>query len=112
MTDSIFDPDGALSGRYLRDRGYCCQNGCKNCPYGFRKPPCRPLLPSAIYDCLTLASVSEVQESTLMEPSGENWNPSDDPETRTYGSATEEVGYGMTHAGNEPSNGQPGKPPG
>ncbi len=20
---------------YLEKRGYCCKNGCKNCPYGF-----------------------------------------------------------------------------
>ena len=24
---------------YLRQRGYCCQSGCRHCPYGFRKPP-------------------------------------------------------------------------
>jgi Family of unknown function (DUF5522) len=23
---------------YLRQRGYCCRNGCRHCPYGFRKP--------------------------------------------------------------------------
>ncbi len=22
---------------YLLKRGYCCQNGCLNCPYGFSK---------------------------------------------------------------------------
>ncbi|MCB0503974.1 MAG: hypothetical protein KDC58_00590 [Cyclobacteriaceae bacterium] len=22
---------------YLLKRGYCCENGCKHCPYGFRK---------------------------------------------------------------------------
>ncbi|MBI1223867.1 MAG: hypothetical protein GC192_01405 [Bacteroidetes bacterium] len=22
---------------YLKKRGYCCENGCRNCPYGFRK---------------------------------------------------------------------------
>jgi hypothetical protein len=22
---------------YHRKRGYCCQNGCKHCPYGFKK---------------------------------------------------------------------------
>jgi hypothetical protein len=21
---------------YLRERGYCCTNGCRHCPYGFR----------------------------------------------------------------------------
>ncbi|MCB0633292.1 MAG: hypothetical protein KDD15_26335 [Lewinella sp.] len=23
--------------KYLQDRGYCCKNGCRHCPYGFRK---------------------------------------------------------------------------
>lgn len=23
--------------KYLLKRGYCCQNGCKHCPYGFDK---------------------------------------------------------------------------
>jgi hypothetical protein len=23
---------------YLRKRGYCCQSGCRHCPYGFQKP--------------------------------------------------------------------------
>ncbi|RMD99317.1 MAG: hypothetical protein D6816_15105 [Bacteroidetes bacterium] len=22
---------------YLLKRGYCCQSGCRNCPYGFKK---------------------------------------------------------------------------
>jgi hypothetical protein len=21
---------------YLRRRGYCCENGCRHCPYGFK----------------------------------------------------------------------------
>jgi diphthamide synthase (EF-2-diphthine--ammonia ligase) len=35
---SIFDADGALTREYLLSRGYCCENGCRNCPYGFRDP--------------------------------------------------------------------------
>jgi hypothetical protein len=29
---------------FLRKRGYCCQSGCRHCPYGFKKPdaPKRP----------------------------------------------------------------------
>ena len=22
---------------YLRKRGYCCESGCRHCPYGFRR---------------------------------------------------------------------------
>lgn len=29
----IFDADGALTAQYLASRGYCCANGCRNCPY-------------------------------------------------------------------------------
>ena len=29
----VFDEDGALSREYLLHRGYCCENGCRNCPY-------------------------------------------------------------------------------
>lgn len=33
----IFDEEGALSRSFLLQRGFCCENGCKNCPYGFRE---------------------------------------------------------------------------
>ncbi len=23
--------------KFLRDRGYCCESGCRHCPYGYRK---------------------------------------------------------------------------
>jgi len=31
--------DGFLvfTSYYLKKRGLCCKNGCKNCPWGFRK---------------------------------------------------------------------------
>lgn len=32
----LFDAGGALSREYLQWRGYCCRNGCRNCPYGFQ----------------------------------------------------------------------------
>lgn len=32
---TVFDADGALSREFLLQRGYCCGNGCRNCPYGF-----------------------------------------------------------------------------
>lgn len=22
--------------KFLRDRGYCCESGCRHCPYGYR----------------------------------------------------------------------------
>ena len=30
---------------YLRRRGYCCENACRNCPYGFRRPVATPPAP-------------------------------------------------------------------
>ena len=26
-----------FTAEFLRERGYCCESGCQNCPYGFRK---------------------------------------------------------------------------
>lgn len=26
-----------FTAKYLIKRGYCCQNGCRHCPYGFDK---------------------------------------------------------------------------
>lgn len=26
-----------FTSAYLKKRGYCCENGCRNCPYGFSK---------------------------------------------------------------------------
>ena len=23
--------------KFLRERGYCCESGCRHCPYGFRR---------------------------------------------------------------------------
>ena len=28
-----------LTERYLLDRGYCCENGCRHCPYGYTARP-------------------------------------------------------------------------
>jgi hypothetical protein len=32
-----FTPEGyvVFTEKYLLKRGYCCQNGCRHCPYGF-----------------------------------------------------------------------------
>jgi hypothetical protein len=27
---------------YLRNRGYCCESGCRHCPYGFVKHDSTP----------------------------------------------------------------------
>ena len=34
-------PNGLLvfTAKYLLDRGYCCGNGCLNCPYDYQKVP-------------------------------------------------------------------------
>ncbi len=31
--------DGLMvfTAHFLRNRGYCCQSGCRHCPYGFVK---------------------------------------------------------------------------
>jgi len=26
-----------FTGKYLLKRGYCCESGCRHCPYGFKK---------------------------------------------------------------------------
>jgi hypothetical protein len=33
------DKSGLLvfTEKYLLERGYCCKNGCRHCPYGFAK---------------------------------------------------------------------------
>ena len=37
--DYYLSPEGYVifTEKYLLKRGYCCQNGCKHCPYGFDK---------------------------------------------------------------------------
>jgi len=31
-----------FTAHYLRNRGYCCQSGCRHCPYGFVKEEQNP----------------------------------------------------------------------
>ena len=38
VTAADFDENGALTREFLLRRGSCCQNGCRNCPYGFTSP--------------------------------------------------------------------------
>ncbi len=37
--DFNLDAEGMMvfTAHYLRKRGFCCKNGCRNCPYGFKK---------------------------------------------------------------------------
>jgi hypothetical protein len=37
--DFYYSEEGYMvfTEKYLLKRGYCCQNGCKHCPYGFDK---------------------------------------------------------------------------
>ncbi|WP_420385364.1 DUF5522 domain-containing protein [Roseivirga sp.] len=37
--DYYLDENGLLvfTAHYLKKRGYCCKNGCRHCPYGFKK---------------------------------------------------------------------------
>lgn len=37
--DYYIDKNGrfVFTAHYLKKRGYCCQNGCRHCPYGFKK---------------------------------------------------------------------------
>ncbi|KYG78480.1 hypothetical protein AWW68_06845 [Roseivirga spongicola] len=37
--DYYIDDNGLLvfTAHYHKKRGYCCQNGCRHCPYGFKK---------------------------------------------------------------------------
>lgn len=37
--DFYYSPEGYLvfTEQYHLKRGYCCENGCKHCPYGFDK---------------------------------------------------------------------------
>ena len=39
--DYYFNEDGYLvfTEQYLLDRGYCCGNGCRNCPYAYENVP-------------------------------------------------------------------------
>jgi hypothetical protein len=30
-------PYVVFTAKYLRNRGYCCESGCRHCPYGFVK---------------------------------------------------------------------------
>jgi hypothetical protein len=31
-------PYMVFTEKYLRERGTCCESGCRHCPWGFRRP--------------------------------------------------------------------------
>jgi hypothetical protein len=33
----VEDGKWVFTVHYLRNRGYCCESGCRHCPYGYRK---------------------------------------------------------------------------
>ncbi|MDN5203460.1 DUF5522 domain-containing protein [Fulvivirgaceae bacterium BMA10] len=37
--DYYFNEQGLMvfTREYLLKRGYCCKNGCRHCPYGYKK---------------------------------------------------------------------------
>ncbi len=39
--DETYSPSGfvAFTAEYLLSRGYCCGNGCKNCPFDYKNVP-------------------------------------------------------------------------
>jgi hypothetical protein len=39
--DFYYNEDGCMvfTEKYLLDRGYCCGNGCRHCPYNFVNVP-------------------------------------------------------------------------
>ena len=38
-SEDFYIEDGNLvfTEEYLKKRGYCCESGCRHCPYGFKK---------------------------------------------------------------------------
>lgn len=42
--DYYVTPEGYIvfTAAYHLKRGYCCQSGCRHCPYGFNKKTSRP----------------------------------------------------------------------
>jgi hypothetical protein len=39
-TEMFYMENGLMvfTAAYHLKRGYCCRNGCRHCPYGFKKP--------------------------------------------------------------------------
>lgn len=45
--DYYFNEEGYMvfTAAYLLKRGYCCQSGCRHCPYGFHSTQAEPTPP-------------------------------------------------------------------
>lgn len=39
IPEKFEEPFAPLTTEYLLERGYCCGNGCKNCPYDYKAVP-------------------------------------------------------------------------
>jgi len=39
-------PNMVFTAKFLKDRGYCCESGCRHCPYGFKRDQ-RPDVPDS-----------------------------------------------------------------
>ncbi len=39
--DFYYTPEGYMvfTAKYLQERGYCCGNGCRHCPYNYENVP-------------------------------------------------------------------------
>lgn len=58
--DYIINAEGLLvfTKSYLLKRGYCCQSGCVNCPYGYSEKS-DPLIPAEFKDSWSEAYCEE-----------------------------------------------------
>jgi uncharacterized protein DUF5522 len=43
-------PYMVFTEKYLKARGYCCESGCRHCPYGFKRDQRSDLPPGAEED--------------------------------------------------------------
>jgi hypothetical protein len=34
----VEDGRWVFTEQFLQNRGYCCESGCRHCPYGFKRP--------------------------------------------------------------------------
>ncbi len=58
--DYYYDEHGrwVFTEKYLKERGYCCKNGCKHCPYEFSVKKKNP----SVFDVLPATKKSRSEE--------------------------------------------------